>query len=147
VDVRVQAQNGTSGNNNNLSRIPGYGQPCNLPLTDFNPATSSNATLSNCQDNASSSLVEPPTVSCSASPSTIKPGDTSTVTAVGVSPLNLPLTYSYSATAGSINGSGNTATFNSTGAPTGPVLITCSVTDSEGQIASGSTSVTIVPPV
>jgi hypothetical protein len=57
------------------------------------------------------------------------------------------LTYSYSATAGSINGSGNTATFNSTGAPTGPVLITCSVTDSEGQIASGSTSVTIVPPV
>jgi hypothetical protein len=57
------------------------------------------------------------------------------------------LTYSYSATAGSFNGSGNTATFNSTGAPTGPVLITCSATDSEGQIASGSTSVTIVPPV
>jgi YVTN family beta-propeller protein len=31
VDVRVSTQSGTSGNNNNVSRIPGYGQPCNLP--------------------------------------------------------------------------------------------------------------------
>jgi DNA-binding beta-propeller fold protein YncE len=31
VDVRVTTQNGISGNNNNVSRIPGYGQPCNLP--------------------------------------------------------------------------------------------------------------------
>ena len=31
VDVRVTTQNGIRGNNNNLSRIPGYGQPCNLP--------------------------------------------------------------------------------------------------------------------
>ena len=32
VDVRVTTQNGSSGSNaNNESRIPGYGQPCNLP--------------------------------------------------------------------------------------------------------------------
>jgi DNA-binding beta-propeller fold protein YncE len=31
VDVRVSTQNGSSGNNNNVSRVPGYGQPCNLP--------------------------------------------------------------------------------------------------------------------
>jgi DNA-binding beta-propeller fold protein YncE len=32
VDVRVNTQNGSSsGNVNNVSRIPGYGQPCNLP--------------------------------------------------------------------------------------------------------------------
>ena len=31
VDVRVSTQNGTTGNNNNQSRMPGYGQPCNLP--------------------------------------------------------------------------------------------------------------------
>ncbi|MGO9317148.1 MAG: YncE family protein [Terracidiphilus sp.] len=31
VDVRVTTQNGSSGNNNNVSRIPGHGQPCNLP--------------------------------------------------------------------------------------------------------------------
>jgi YVTN family beta-propeller protein len=32
VDVRVTTQNGSSGTNaNNESRVPGYGQPCNLP--------------------------------------------------------------------------------------------------------------------
>jgi DNA-binding beta-propeller fold protein YncE len=56
VDVRVQTQNGVSGNNNNLSRIPGYGQPCNLPLSEFNPATSTNNVLANCQAQAVSLL-------------------------------------------------------------------------------------------
>jgi YVTN family beta-propeller protein len=31
VDVRVTTQNGTPGNANFTSRVPGYGQPCNLP--------------------------------------------------------------------------------------------------------------------
>jgi hypothetical protein len=31
VDVRVSTQNGVSGNFNNVSRSPGFGQPCNLP--------------------------------------------------------------------------------------------------------------------
>jgi YVTN family beta-propeller protein len=31
VDARVSTQNGTPGNNNNSSRSPGHGQPCNLP--------------------------------------------------------------------------------------------------------------------
>jgi YVTN family beta-propeller protein len=48
VDVRVTSQNGSSGNNNNLSRIPGYGQPCNLPLSQFN-AAAPGATLAGCQ--------------------------------------------------------------------------------------------------
>jgi len=78
---------------------------------------------------------EPPTIGCSASPSTIKPGETATVTATGVSPQNRPLTYSYSASAGSVSGSGTTATFSSTGAPTGPAGITCNVTDDKGQTA------------
>ncbi|MGA8043062.1 MAG: hypothetical protein WCA37_09690 [Terracidiphilus sp.] len=89
---------------------------------------------------------EPPTISCSASPSTIKPGESSTVTATGVSPQNRPLTYSYTAAAGSISGSGSTATFSSTGAPTGPVEVTCHVTDDKNHTASAGTSVTIVAP-
>jgi outer membrane protein OmpA-like peptidoglycan-associated protein len=89
---------------------------------------------------------EPPTISCSASPSTIKPGDTSTVTAAGVSPQNRPLIYSFSATAGSISGSGATATFSSTGAPTGMAGITCTVTDDKSQAATANTSVTITEP-
>ncbi len=31
VDIRTTNQNGVSGNNDYTSRLPGYGQPCNLP--------------------------------------------------------------------------------------------------------------------
>jgi outer membrane protein OmpA-like peptidoglycan-associated protein len=89
---------------------------------------------------------EPPTIQCSANPTTIKPGEAATVTAIGVSPQNRPLTYSYSASAGTVSGTGTTATFSSTGAPTGTVGITCNVTDDKGQTAAANTSVTIVAP-
>jgi len=56
---------------------------------------------------------EPPTMSCSVSPNTIAPGGTATVTSVGVSPQNRQLTYSYSATAGTVTGSGTTAEYSS----------------------------------
>jgi outer membrane protein OmpA-like peptidoglycan-associated protein len=90
---------------------------------------------------------EPPTISCSASPSTIKLGEESMVTAIGVSPQNRPLTYSYTATAGSISGSGSTAAFSSTGAPAGVVAITCNVSDDKNQTATANTSVTITAPI
>jgi hypothetical protein len=89
---------------------------------------------------------EPPTISCSASPSTIKPGDASTITAVGVSPQNRPLTYSYTASAGTITGTGTTAEYSSAGAPTGDVGITCNVSDDKGHTVSSSTSLTITAP-
>jgi outer membrane protein OmpA-like peptidoglycan-associated protein len=89
---------------------------------------------------------EPPTISCSANPGTIKPGETSNITAAGVSPQNRPLTYSYTATSGSVNSSGAAAVFSSTGAPTGPVGITCTVTDDKGLTATANTSVTILAP-
>ena len=89
---------------------------------------------------------EPATISCSVSPSTIKPGDTATVTSVGVSPQNRPLTYSYTATAGTVTGSGTTAEYSSAGAPTGAVGITCNVSDDKGHTASSSTSLTITAP-
>ena len=89
---------------------------------------------------------EPPTISCSSSPSTIKPGETSTVTASGVSPQNRPLTYSFSAASGSISGNGASAAFSSVGAPTGAVEITCNVSDDKGHSATSNTSVTITAP-
>jgi hypothetical protein len=89
---------------------------------------------------------EPPTISCSVSPSTIKPGDTATVTAVGVSPQNRPLSYNYTATAGTVTGTGTTAEYSSAGAPTGAVGITCGVSDDKNQMASAGTTVTILAP-
>ena len=89
---------------------------------------------------------EPPTISCSASPTTIQPGGTSTITATAVSPQNLPLTYSYSASAGTVTGSGATAEYSSVGAPTGVVGITCKVSDDKGNTASADTNITIEAP-
>jgi ribosomal protein S11 len=89
---------------------------------------------------------EPPTISCSANPATIKPGDTSTITCQGASPQNRPLTYSYTAQAGSITGNGTTAEYSSTGAPTGAVSITGTVNDDKNHSASASTTVTIEAP-
>jgi outer membrane protein OmpA-like peptidoglycan-associated protein len=89
---------------------------------------------------------EPPTISCSANPTTIKPGDTSSITATGLSPQNRPLTYTYSASAGSVSGTGNSATFSSAGAPTGTSTVTCTVSDDKGQTATATTPVTIEAP-
>ncbi|MDR3751459.1 MAG: hypothetical protein P4K94_08245 [Terracidiphilus sp.] len=99
-----------------------------------------------CSSSFTVKAYEPPTVSCSASPSTIKPGESSTITASGMSPQNRPLTYSYSAAAGTISGSGSSASFSSTGAPTGATAITCNVSDDKGQTATASTTVTITEP-
>jgi len=89
---------------------------------------------------------EPPTISCAASPSTIKPGETSTITSTATSPQNRPLTYSYSAPAGSVSGSGSSASFSSTGAPTGSVTVTCNVADDKDHTATATTAVTILAP-
>jgi hypothetical protein len=89
---------------------------------------------------------EPPTISCSANPSTVAPGDSATITATGTSPQNRPLTYSYSASAGSVSGSGPSATLSTAGAAPGTITVTCNVVDDKGQTASSTTTVTVNAP-
>ena len=89
---------------------------------------------------------QPPTVGCSANPPTVNPGEPSTITANGASPQNRPLTYSYSATAGSIEGNTSTATLTTTGVAPGSITVTCNVVDDKGQTASQETSVTVNAP-
>lgn len=89
---------------------------------------------------------QPPTISCSANPSSVNPGQSATVTSQGMSPQNRPLTYSYSATAGAINGNTATATLDTTGVAPGTITVTCNVVDDKGQTASSTTSVTVQAP-
>jgi hypothetical protein len=90
---------------------------------------------------------DPPTISCSASPSTIDAGGSSTINAQGMSPQNRPLTYSYSASAGSVSGSSATTTLTtSPGVSPGPITVTCNVVDDKGQTASTTTTVTVNTP-
>jgi hypothetical protein len=140
--------NSANANVNTASLSPGVhtvtcnakeGKPGKEGLKPWQVATPSTATFTVKE-------FEPPTISCTVSPSTIKPGDTATVTATATSPQNRPLTYTYTATAGSVQGSGSSGTFSSTGAPTGTVSITCSVADDKGHTASANTSLTILAP-
>lgn len=90
--------------------------------------------------------VQPPTITCSANPSSVNPGQSATITSQGVSPQNRPLTYSYSATAGAINGNTATSTLDTTGVAPGTVTVTCNVVDDKGQTASTTTTVSVNAP-
>jgi len=87
-----------------------------------------------------------PTISCSASPSSLNAGELSTITTSAVSPQNRPLTYSYSSTAGSISGISSTGTLATAGASPGPIAVTCNVVDDKGNTASSTTSVDVIAP-
>ena len=89
---------------------------------------------------------EPPTIACTANPTSVNPGDSATITCQGTSPQNRPLTYSYSASSGQISGSTNTATLNTTGAAPGVITVTGNVADDKGQTASSTTDVTVNAP-
>jgi outer membrane protein OmpA-like peptidoglycan-associated protein len=102
--------------------------------------------MADCQAQFTIRPYEPPTVSCSANPSTVNPGDSATITANGTSPQNRPLTYSYSASAGSVSGTGSTATLSTTGVAPGTVTVTANVVDDKGQTANCTASVTIAAP-
>jgi hypothetical protein len=88
----------------------------------------------------------PPTITCSANPSTVMPGDPSTITADANSLEGLTLSYSYASTAGQISGTSPTAILVTSGAPSGTVTVTCNVVDDLGKHASADTTVTIVTP-
>ena len=102
--------------------------------------------FADCTANLTVKQFEPPTVACSVNPTSVQPGGTATVSAQGVSPQNRPLTYTYSASAGQISGTGNSATVNTAGAPTGPITITCNVQDDKGQTASSTATVNVEAP-
>jgi hypothetical protein len=102
--------------------------------------------MADCSAQFTVKAFEPPTISCSANPSSVNPGDSATITAAGLSPQNRPLTYSYSATAGSISGTTGSSTLSTAGAAPGTITVTCNVVDDKGQSASATTSVTVIAP-
>jgi opacity protein-like surface antigen len=91
--------------------------------------------------------IEPPTVGCTANPYNVISGESSTISATGISPENRPLTYSYSSSSGSVSGIGTTATLTTAGAPVGSITVTCNVADDKGLTGSGTTAVTVAAPV
>ena len=89
----------------------------------------------------------PPTMSVSASPTSVTPGGTVTLTASCTSPDGVPVSVAnWTATGGTVSGAGNSATLNTTGAAPGAVTITATCSDSRGLNSQGSTQVTVQNP-
>lgn len=89
----------------------------------------------------------PPTMSMSASPTSLVPGGTVTLTANCTSPDGVPISVAnWTSTAGTVNGTGNSATLNTAGLPPGPVTVNAVCTDSRGLTGQASSEVTIQNP-
>ncbi len=88
----------------------------------------------------------PPTMSCSANPSTVTAGASASVSCTCTSPDSVPVTVAnWTATGGTISGSGNTATLNTPpGASTVTVSAVC--TDTRGLNTSANTMVMVEMP-
>jgi hypothetical protein len=89
----------------------------------------------------------PPTMSLSASPSSVAPGGTVTLTANCTSPDGVPVSVAnWTATGGTVSGTGNTASLNTTGAAPGAVTVSATCSDSRGLNGQASTEVTVQNP-
>ena len=100
-----------------------------------------------CTSNFTVKPLNPPQVSCSASPATVDAGTPATITCTCTSPDNATVTVgNWTASAGSIAGSGNSATLTTTGASPGPITVNATCTDSRGLTTSTSSTVTVNTP-
>jgi outer membrane protein OmpA-like peptidoglycan-associated protein len=89
-----------------------------------------------------------PTVSCEVERASLLPGESCGVRATASDPDGDPLTYSWSASAGTVSGSGPAVTYNSTGVPAGSsATITVRVSDGRGGSAQASCPVRVGEPV
>ena len=100
-----------------------------------------------CSSNFTVKPLNPPQISCSVNPTTVDVGGSSTITCTCTSPDNATVTVgNWTSSGGSISGTGNSATLNTTGASPGPITVNATCTDSRGLTASTSSTVTVNNP-
>ena len=87
-----------------------------------------------------------PTIRCSANPTTVNPGEPSIISSYVTSIPARTLTYSYTATAGQISGTKDTAPLQTAGVPPGMITVSCQVKDDLGRTAVATTEVTVAAP-
>jgi outer membrane protein OmpA-like peptidoglycan-associated protein len=89
----------------------------------------------------------PPVVTLSASPASVITGGSADVTAACTSPDSVPVSVAnWTATAGTVSGSGNSATLSTAGVPAGPVTVSATCTDSRGLTGQATTQVNVENP-
>ena len=88
----------------------------------------------------------PPTISCSASPSSVQPGGRVHITGVASDPDNDPLIFSWESTGGQIVGSGSEVDLDTTHLEPSHYTVTGHVSDGRGGIAVCRAEITLVAP-
>ena len=89
----------------------------------------------------------PPTISISASPNSLQAGGTVNLSANCTSPDGVAVSVaSWTASGGTVSGSGSSATLNTTGASPGSITVGATCTDTRGLTAQASTEVMIENP-
>jgi outer membrane protein OmpA-like peptidoglycan-associated protein len=89
----------------------------------------------------------PPVASCSANPTSVYAGsgDSAAIHVTASDPDNDPLTYSYTATGGTVEGTGPDARFNTSGLNEGNYTVNAKVDDGRGGTATCSADVKVEP--
>jgi hypothetical protein len=89
----------------------------------------------------------PPSISISASPTDLVTGGAVNLSAMCSSPDGVSVSVAnWTSSAGTISGSGTSATLNTAGVPAGPITINATCTDSRGLTGQASTQITIENP-
>ena len=104
--------------------------------------------IAQCSTGFTVKVSPPPTIRCSADPTTVHPSDPSFITSYASSIPQRTITFSYAASAGQIDGTKETTTLRTGSAPPGVITVTCQVQDDLGHTAQATTEVTVsAPPV
>ena len=88
----------------------------------------------------------PPTIACSASPATIRPGDKSTISCQASSPDNRPLTITFVSNGGKLATSKNQATLDTADTGPGPIAVRAVAYDDRQLSATAVTTVNVEAP-
>ena len=119
----------------------------NATITD--PKGPKKANVANCGANFNVNVPHnPPQVTCSANPTTVQPGQSSTITASAISPDKVQISsFAYTSSAGTVSGSGESATLNTTSDNAGQTInVTVTATDARGLTGTCTTSVAVAAP-
>jgi outer membrane protein OmpA-like peptidoglycan-associated protein len=92
---------------------------------------------------AAAAPMNPPTVTCTATPASVHIGENATIRCAGSSPDNRDLSYAFSSDAGAVTGKGETAVLNTANAQPGVATVNTIVSDDRGQTGTTATRVNI----
>jgi outer membrane protein OmpA-like peptidoglycan-associated protein len=87
-----------------------------------------------------------PTITCTASPTSVRAGESSTINCNAASPDNRPVSITYVTNGGKLSSSKNQATLDTTGAGPGPISVRATVFDDQQLSAAAVTTVNVEAP-